>query len=368
MKSRLTQSWEESQFPIVCDACLGDDKHLRMTKDQFGLECRVCLKPFTCFRWCPGPKQRFRRTEICQACARLKHVCQSCVLDMEYGLPVQVRDSVLGLIKPDGSSLLPTLPRNQANRDYFLATSASRLARGDDTLIDYSKVDAPSKAILEEMSRRHGKRARMASQRKNAAPPCSFYAKGACARGAACPYRHELSADRPENLTMWRNRYFGSEDPLAEKIMDLHDAIPLFRPPEDLSVRSLFVAGLTSVLVDNTVENNIEAKDEDVQPENINEEEEPQGNSDEEVSSEKEEPEAKRTKKQELQVPSITDELKDLFGPAVSSVTLVHNNTCAIVKFKSRKHAEEAAAKSIGHTHLNGRMIRISWCRPPKSK
>lgn len=43
------------------------------------------------FRWCPGAKMRFKKTEVCQTCAKLKNVCQTCLLDLQYGLPVQVR-------------------------------------------------------------------------------------------------------------------------------------------------------------------------------------------------------------------------------------------------------------------------------------
>ena len=34
---------------------------------------------------------RFKKTEVCQTCAKMKNVCQTCMLDLEYGLPVQVR-------------------------------------------------------------------------------------------------------------------------------------------------------------------------------------------------------------------------------------------------------------------------------------
>jgi pre-mRNA-splicing factor RBM22/SLT11 len=84
------QNWEDSDFPILCQTCLGDNPYLRMTKEKYGKECKICTRPFTVFRWCPGAKMRFKKTEVCQTCAKLKNVCQTCLLDLEYGLPVQV--------------------------------------------------------------------------------------------------------------------------------------------------------------------------------------------------------------------------------------------------------------------------------------
>ena len=37
------------------------------------------------FRWCPGAGMRYKKTEICQTCSKLKNVCQTCLLDLEYG-------------------------------------------------------------------------------------------------------------------------------------------------------------------------------------------------------------------------------------------------------------------------------------------
>lgn len=54
-------------------------------KDKYGTECKICNRPFTTFRWCPGPRMRYKRTEVCQTCAKLKNVCQTCLLDLEYG-------------------------------------------------------------------------------------------------------------------------------------------------------------------------------------------------------------------------------------------------------------------------------------------
>jgi len=48
---------------------------IKQMKDQFGAECKICQRPFTVFRWKAGTKGRFKRTEICQTCAKLKNVC-----------------------------------------------------------------------------------------------------------------------------------------------------------------------------------------------------------------------------------------------------------------------------------------------------
>ncbi|CAG2108719.1 unnamed protein product, partial [Medioppia subpectinata] len=85
------QVWEDGQFPILCQTCLGDNPYMRIMTEKFGAQCKVCNRPFTTFRWCPGLKMRYKKTEICQTCARAKNICQTCLLDLQYGLPVQVR-------------------------------------------------------------------------------------------------------------------------------------------------------------------------------------------------------------------------------------------------------------------------------------
>ena len=74
-------NWEDADFPILCQTCLGDNPYIRMTKEKYGeclticlsfsinqmspgKECKICTRPFTIFRWCPGAKMRFKKTEV----------------------------------------------------------------------------------------------------------------------------------------------------------------------------------------------------------------------------------------------------------------------------------------------------------------
>jgi len=51
---------------------------------------QICDRPFTVFRWCPGARMRYKKTEICQTCSRLKNVCQTCLFDLEYGRYIHI--------------------------------------------------------------------------------------------------------------------------------------------------------------------------------------------------------------------------------------------------------------------------------------
>ena len=105
--------WEDSEFPMVCETCLGDNAYIRMTKESHGKKCNICESPFTVFAWQAGTKGRLKRVEICKNCAQTKNVCQVCIYDMQYGLPVAVRDKVL---KEAGGGSGSAVPLSHANR------------------------------------------------------------------------------------------------------------------------------------------------------------------------------------------------------------------------------------------------------------
>ena len=170
-------NWEDSEFPILCQTCLGDNPYIRMMKEKYGKECKICDRPFTTFRWCPGAKMRFKKTEVCQTCAKLKNVCQTCILDLEYGLPTQVRDHALRL-KDD-------LPKSDVNREYYIQNVDRELATSGEhgpggTL---GKISSQKSEMLAKLART------APYYKRNRAHICSFWVKGECRRGEECPYR-----------------------------------------------------------------------------------------------------------------------------------------------------------------------------------
>jgi pre-mRNA-splicing factor RBM22/SLT11 len=175
---------EAAETPILCETCLGPNPYVRMSKQSFGKECKICDRPFTVFRWNPGSGMRFKKTEICTTCAKIKNVCQTCVLDLQYGLPVQVRDTAMGITRQG--------PSTDVNKQYYVNHMESQL-EGNTSLVN-STVGASSRAgqdILKQISKQRTDP--MGDKYKRNRPHlCSFYAKGECNRGDACPFRHEL--------------------------------------------------------------------------------------------------------------------------------------------------------------------------------
>ena len=100
MKISVFYSWVSVHFAL-------------QTKADYDKECKICTRPFTVFRWRPGRDSRYKKTEVCQTCSKLKNVCQVCLLDLEYGLPVQVRDTALSINSNDA------IPKSDVNREYF---------------------------------------------------------------------------------------------------------------------------------------------------------------------------------------------------------------------------------------------------------
>ncbi|XP_011032293.1 PREDICTED: zinc finger CCCH domain-containing protein 40-like [Populus euphratica] len=196
LKDPEADGWERSDFPIICESCLGDNPYVRMTRADFDKECKICTRPFTVFRWRPGRDARFKKTEVCQTCSKLKNVCQVCLLDLEYGLPVQVRDTALSINSNDA------IPKSDVNREYFAEEHDRRARAGIDYESSYGKAQANDTILKLQRTTPYYKR--------NRAHVCSFFARGECTRGAECPYRHEMPITGELSQQNIKDRYYGN--------------------------------------------------------------------------------------------------------------------------------------------------------------
>lgn len=296
------QNWEDSDFPILCQTCLGDNPYMRMIKEKYGKECKICTRPFTVFRWCPGAKMRFKKTEVCQTCAKVKNVCQTCLLDLEYGLPVQVRDSILK-VKDD-------LPRSDVNREFYLQNMDRQIAESDGTVAvgevgGLGKISAAKHEKLLKLARNKP------YYKRNRAHICSFWVKGECKRGEECPYRHERPTDPDDPLADQniRDRYYGTSDPVAEKLLGRINDMKTLDPPEDPHVTTLYIGGLD---------------------------------------------------------PTITEaDLKAHFYQygELRNITVVQKQGCAFIQFTQRNSAEQAAEGTFNKLIIHGKKLQIRWGR-----
>lgn len=290
-------NWEDADFPILCQTCLGDNPYIRMTKEKYGKECKICTRPFTIFRWCPGAKMRFKKTEVCQTCAKLKNVCQTCMLDLEYGLPIQVRDAAL--------KIKDELPKSDVNREYYLQNVDNAMAEsasiGPGGAL--GKLPSHKSELLQKLART------TPYYKRNRPHICSFWVKGECKRGEECPYRHEKPSDPDDPLSQqnFKDRYYGVNDPVAEKLLKRAQAMPHLEPPEDVNITTLYCGGLDENVTEADIKNAFYS-----------------------------------------------------FGE-LRNITVVQKQGCAFVQFTQRKSAEKAAEGTFNKLLIKGNKITIRW-------
>lgn len=243
---------------------------------------------------------RFKKTEICQTCSKLKNICQTCLLDLEYGLPVQLRDQALGLVDD--------IPKSDVNKEYYTQNMEREIANTDGTMA--VGAVGKSQAANDFLTRM----ARSAPYYERNRPHiCSFWVKGECKRGEECPYRHETPNDPEDPLSDQniKDRYYGINDPVADKLLNRAKAnlnINL-QPPDDKTITTLYVGGLTD---------DIEEQD-------------------------------------------LRDYFYQ-FGE-IRSIHVATKQNCAFVQFTSREDAQSAAEKSVGQLVIKNKRLTIRWGR-----
>ena len=201
---------DEEDFPLVCGNCLGQNTFIRMMKDPNGGPCKVCNRPFTGFHWRPGGKNtRPKKTETCSTCARAKHLCQTCQLDLKFHLPAKVRDQALA--PADRQLVAP--PRSDATREYNATQTARDVASG---AIDAVYNAPPINDIAHRLQRKQP------NYRRNRPKVCTFFLENRCKKGKYCPFLHELPDPNQDPTLAKQNlvdRYHGTNDPVADRIL-----------------------------------------------------------------------------------------------------------------------------------------------------
>ncbi|KAF7294836.1 Pre-mRNA splicing factor [Mycena indigotica] len=300
--------WESTDFPVLCETCLGDNPFIRMSKQDFGRSCGTCARPFTVFRWNPGAGMRFKNTVICQTCAKVKNVCQTCLLDLEYGLPTQVRDMALGVTNE--------APTSDINREYYAQNMESKLQAGSTGIQGSGPTRSQSagKEMLKQLARTDP------YYKRNRPHICSFFVKGECNRGAECPFRHEMPVgDQHQNIEKnIQDRYHGREDPVAQRIMSTHAESQGLKPPDDTTITSLFLPSVPATSTEQSI----------------------------------------RT--------SVFQSLSSVDPAEVKSIVHVAKTKCAFVNFKQRSTAEAAAYAWSNGLDIDGERVTVRWGRGKK--
>ena len=145
IKQDLNRSgWESTDFPSVCERCLPDNPYVQMLKEDYGAECKVCTRPFTVFSWKADRTARRKRTAMCLTCARLKNCCQCCMLDLNFGLPIVVRDAALKMVAPG--------PESRVNREYYAQEHEKEIEEGRGAVEAYEKTDEKARELLRRLA------------------------------------------------------------------------------------------------------------------------------------------------------------------------------------------------------------------------
>ncbi|GAM23978.1 hypothetical protein SAMD00019534_071530 [Acytostelium subglobosum LB1] len=226
LKDVQVDQTKQQDFPIACETCFGDSPYMNMIRAEFDKECKICSKPFTVFRWKAGTGGRFKKTEICKTCSLVKNVCQVCIHDLEFGLPVQVRDAALQNFEK--------APVSDINRAYTSKQNEIMIEKGELDFDNFQPTD-----VIEKLARSKP------NYTRNQAHVCSFFLKGDCNRGSACPYRHDSNSTGKFPKQNIKDRYYGNNDPVAMKMLE--GVTP--QPPDDKSITTLFLGNVDPLKV-----------------------------------------------------------------------------------------------------------------------
>lgn len=157
------------------------------------------------------------------------------MFDLQYGLPVEIRDKFLGENKI-------TVPTEESNKNYWAQIASENI---ENLALPYEKNET-SHPILEKIART------TPYYERNRAHVCTFWLRGECTRGALCAYGHRAPEENAMNQNI-KDRFHGVNDPVAKKILNQIENSKYLKAPEDKSIKTIVIS-----YVDETLVNDIE--------------------------------------------------------------------------------------------------------------
>lgn len=315
IKQDLNRSgWESTDFPSVCEQCLPENPYVKMLKEDYGAECKLCTRPFTIFSWAADRAHgRKKRTNICLTCARLKNCCQCCMLDLSFGLPIVVRDAALKMVAPG--------PQSEINREFFAQNNEKAIEEGKGGVEEYEKTDEKARELLRKLaqSKPYFRKGRTldeegnptgTSSRSGGSSTGGNVAVGAGLGGAGPIRTRDSRAAGAMGARPGGGRAGGPRKGAFPSAAQLPPGPKDWEPPADRNIMSLFVTGIEDDL-----------------------------------------PEFK-----------IRDFFK-AFGK-IKSLVCSHMSHCAFINYETREAAERAADECKGRAVIAGCPLRVRWSQP----
>ncbi|KAJ5691933.1 Pre-mRNA-splicing factor s.t1.c11 [Penicillium macrosclerotiorum] len=316
IKHDLNRSgWESTDFPSVCENCLPENPYVQMLKEDHGAECKICTRPFTIFRWKADRTSRQKRTNICLTCARLKNCCQCCMLDLSFGLPLQVRDAALKMVAPG--------PDSSINREYYAQNHEKEIEDGIGAIEEYEKTDDKARELLRRLA--------------NSQP---YYRKPRRIDGPSAD-SEEAEEAGPSNQPRTHSRYGNGPGPIRTSESRVGNRLPGRGGAQGRGGRG---AGRGGRPFPGTAQ--LPPTAEDIMPP-----------ADPNVTS--------------LFVTGVEDDLPEHalrsffaeFGQ-LRSLVCSHRSHCAFINYVNRSDAESAAQKCQGKAVIKGCPLRVRWGKP----
>ena len=187
----------QDDLPMICETCLGQNPFVRMVKLPYGDKlCKITGSPYQAFRWKAGPAGRYKETIIGYTVAAERNICQVCLNDMKYGLPVGLRDRLLSDQRTGALTGTVALPQSDVGLQYYYQQQAQLVASGDldTTSFAADMQNLPASRQLQQFSQslktvEQSQPGRTAF--RNLPKLCSFWLNGMCNRVVrkTCPFR-----------------------------------------------------------------------------------------------------------------------------------------------------------------------------------